>query len=48
MDDNSILARMITGFAIKAIGAGLAIWIAVTAATFVYDAFARVSAAFPG
>lgn len=45
MDDNSILARMITGFAVKAIGAGLAIWIALTAVHFVRDAFAQTSAA---
>lgn len=47
MDTNSIFARMITGFAIKAIGCGLAIWVAVTVATYVMDVFSRVSTALP-
>ena len=47
MDDNSILARLITGFAIKAIGCGLAIWVAVTVATYVTHVFTAVSTALP-
>lgn len=47
MDDNSILARLITGAAIKLIGAGIAIWVAVTVATYVTHVFTTVSAALP-
>lgn len=47
MDTNSIFARIATGFATKAIAAGLAIWVAHTAWTYVAHVFATVNTALP-
>lgn len=46
MDTNTALGRMFTGLAIKLIGAGIAIWVAVSAASAISAAFAKTSAAF--
>lgn len=47
MDTNSILARLVTGFAIRAIGAGLAIWVGWTVWAYVADVFGKVNTALP-
>lgn len=44
MDMTSIFARLVTGFAVKAIAAGLAIYVAVTAYHYVTGVFAQASA----
>lgn len=46
MDMNSTFARVAAGFAVKAIGIGIALWVAVTVVSIVTDAFSQVNTAF--
>lgn len=47
MDMNSTLARIAAGFAVKAAGIALAIYLAVTVAAYVTDVFSKVNNALP-
>lgn len=47
MDNSSILARLISGFAVRAAGAAAALYVAWQVTAYVTDVFGKVNAALP-